>query len=61
MWGESCRSAKETVSCEKNILRIKHFCWSQMTRFAKMSLQMHPIEKPQLSVQDEYHPELFSN
>ena len=32
----------------KNNLRITHFCWSQMTRFAKMGLQMHPIEKPQL-------------
>ena len=56
----SCRSAKETVSCEKNNLRIAHFCWSQMTRFAKMGLQIHPIEKLQLSVQVEYQSEIFS-
>ena len=31
-----------------------------MTRFAKMGLQMHPIEKPQLSVQVEYQSEIFS-
>ena len=44
----------------KNNLRITHFCWSQMTRFAKMGLQMHLIEKPQLSVQVEYQSEIFS-
>ena len=34
----------------KQNLRTAHFCWSQMTRFAKMGLQIHLIEKPQLSV-----------
>ena len=30
-------------------------------QIAKMGLQMHPIEKPQLSVQGEYQSEIFSN
>ena len=59
--GERVAEVLRKLLLMKNILRITRFCWSQMTRFAKMGLQMHQIENPQLSAQVEYQPENFSN